>query len=225
MSSPLLFKVLVNGKSCNGGNLQYPAIGKWTEIIRNPKCCSSGYHLTTDPLRWWKPKAELYLAEGDGKINGDDSDKACFERVRLVERITPEWKYISMFPRVRCFLAASARSFDPKAEITWANLAGENLSEANLRGANLSGLRLWGVNFSESDLRGTNFSWSTLSWSNLSGANLLGAKFSGANLYRANFLRAYSPTYPPDGWLIDDYGYLFQPEELSSHAPFAKQPK
>mgnify|MGYP003735466721 FL=1 len=83
----LLFKGLVNGRSCHGGAAEYPPPGEWTARI-SPSCCKSGWHLTSDPLRWWTPKASLWLAEGDGLLAGDGSDKAAFERVRIVEQIT-----------------------------------------------------------------------------------------------------------------------------------------
>ena len=57
------FKVLVDNKSCHGGDYDYPIIGKWTPKIKDIKICESGYHLTTDPLRWWTPKSKLYLAK------------------------------------------------------------------------------------------------------------------------------------------------------------------
>ena len=138
MKGILLFKVLVDGKPCHGGDGEYPPPGKWTPK-REPHICESGYHLTSDPLRWWIPKAELWLAEGDGPLNGDGSDKAAFERVRLVEQITKDWPLLVMFPRLRAFLAASARSKEKDASIKWANLSWANLSGANLSGANLYG--------------------------------------------------------------------------------------
>jgi len=141
---PLLFKILVDGKPCHGGNGEYPPIGEWTERVK-PSCCGSGYHLTSDPLKWWVPLSTLWLAESDGAINGDGQDKAAFERVRLIEQITWDWPYLCMFPRLRAFLAASARSKDTKADITRAELSGANLSGADLSYANLSGADLSGA--------------------------------------------------------------------------------
>ena len=154
-----LFKVLVDGKPCHGGDgaFEYPAAGKPTPEVDAPRCCDSGYHLTSDPLRWWKPKAQLWLATvpDECEMNGDGSDKAAFSQVILLERVTREWAYAPMFPRVRAFLAASERSADKDADVAWATLSWANLSGANLSRANLSG--------------------ATLSWANLSGANLSGA--------------------------------------------------
>jgi hypothetical protein len=199
---PLLFKVLIDGKSCHGGTLTYPPVGEWTEPV-TPLCCQSGYHLTSDPLRWWTVNATLWLAEGNGIINGDYSDKAAFGRVRLIEQVTESWPYLCMFPRVRAFLAASARSIDKDADIFCANLSGANLSGANLSGADLSRTNLSGANLSRANLSGANLSGANLSRADLSRADLSRANLSGANLSGAN-----RPTDPPDGWESDTDGKL-----------------
>ena len=192
-----LFKVLVDGAPCHGGSGAYPPAGQWTERVEDEdvECCSGGYHLTTDPLGWWRPRATLDLAADDptGGISGDGSDKAAFARVRVIYRITREWRYLVMFPRIRCFLAATERSLDSGVDIAWADLSGANLSRANLSGANLSG---------------ANLSKASLSGAILSGAILSGADLSGAILSGADLSGAFCPTNPPDGWLPDEYGRL-----------------
>ena len=193
MSTPLLFKVLVDGAPCHGGDGKYPPPKKWTPIVEEPECCHHGYHLTSDPLRWWKPRAALWLAEGRGPLHGDGSDKAAFAQVRLIEEVTGHWPPLEMFPRVRAFLAATTRSVDPKADIGWANLRGANLCRANLSGADLCGANLCGAD---------------LSRANLCGANLCRADLSGADLSRADLSGAYRPTNPPDGWTVNDKGRL-----------------
>ena len=227
---PLLFKVLVDGRSCHGGDYKYP-VGRWTVHVDSLNCCSRGYHLTTDPLRWWIPRAELFLAVPDTSPVGDNTDKAAFHRVKLVQRVTKDWEYLCMFSRVRAFLAASARSFNKSADITWANLSwanlsgahlsGADLSEANLSEANLSKANLYGANLSRANLSeanlskanlsgahlsgahlsGANLSWANLSWANLSEANLSGANLSGAHLSGAVAGSAI------DGWHIKDGRY------------------
>lgn len=149
---PLLFKVLVDGKSCHGGDHSY-VLGEWTRR-RKPKVCCCGWHLTSDPLRWWRPNAELYVAEGRGTIDWGEDDKAAFASVRLVAKITRRWKYLPMFPRIRAFLAASERSRDPNCDISWANLHGADLHEADLHGADLHGADL-----GEANLSGANLGW------------------------------------------------------------------
>jgi hypothetical protein len=167
--APLLFKVLVDDKPCHGGTGTFPPVGKWTKK-EEPDCCTNGWHLTSDPLRWWKPKATLWLCEAKLPLDGDGSDKAAFSRVRRIMEVTHVWPYLPMFPRIRCFLAASERSRNVKADIAWADLSWANLSGADLSGANLS----W-ANLSGADLSWANLSGADLSWANLSGANLSGA--------------------------------------------------
>ena len=182
-----LFKVLVNDAPCHGGAGSYPPPGEWTEPISEPVCCSRGYHLTTDPLRWWKPKAALWVAEGRGPLDGDGEDKAAFSSVRRGYRIDWTWPFLPLYPRVRAFLAASARSFDPQADVSGADLSGANLSCANLSRANLS-------------------------HANLSHANLSRAYLSGADLFDANLSCAYRPYGPPVGWHADTNGFLRRAE-------------
>ena len=188
---PMLFKILVDGKPCHGGEGEYPAIGKWTARAKDDlSCCKNGYHLTADPLRWWLPKAQLFLAEADGLPCGDSTDKACFVRIRLQLEIKKDWPWLVMLPRVRAFLAASVRSIDTKCDISWANLSWANLSWANLLWANLSWANLSGANLSGANLSRADLSRANLLWADLSGANLSRANLSGANLSRADLSRA-----------------------------------
>ena len=108
----ILFKVLKDGKSCHGGNYKYPPPGKWTRKIAKKRCrlCAEGYHLTSEPLNWYVKGAEVWTAEGEGLVAGDNRDKAVFQRVRLIERVTDDWPYLCMFPRVKACLAHHARS-------------------------------------------------------------------------------------------------------------------
>ena len=192
----LLFKVLVNGCACVCGNRYKYPIHRWTKCT-NPRICESGWHLTADPLRWWQPGAELYLAEGRGLIAGDGSDKAAFERVRLVQRIDQSWALLPLFPRVRCFLAASARSLDPKSDISWADLSEANLARANLTNANLSG-----ANLSNAHLSGANLTCANLTGGNLFGADLFRANLSKVNLSGADLSGAWRDGDAPTGWEI-----------------------
>jgi len=192
----LLFKVLVNGRSCHGGDAQYPLPGQWT-LPLNPSCCKSGWHLTSDPLRWWVPQATLWLAEGDGLLDGDGSDKAAFERVRLVEQITRDWKYLPMFPRVRAFLIASMRSKDANSDISWADLAGASLANANLVRANLANANLAGASLDGAYLAGANLVNANLLGASLDGAYLAGASLDGAYLAGAKWNNS---DQSPPGW-------------------------
>jgi len=198
-----LFKILVDGKSCHGGSYEWKP-GRWTKRVKaaDVACCRAGYHLTSDPLAWWKPKATLWLAEAEGRIDGDGGDKAAFARVRLIEQITKDWRFLPMFPRVRAFLVACAKSEDRDADIGWADLSGANLHGADLYGADLHGANLSGAYLSGANLYGAN----------LSGANLYGADLSGADLYGADLHGAYRPTSLPSGWICCGGGRLKKAE-------------
>ena len=187
----MLYKILgPHRQPIHGGAGQYPPPGEWTTPVSAPTMCTSGYHLTSDPLAWWAKHAELWLAEPQLPISGTRDDKGVFSSVRLTERITREWPLLGMFPRVRMFLAATARSQDPACNIDWADLSGADLSGADLSRADLSDANLSGANLSGADLSGANLSEADLSEANLSDANLSGANLSGANLSRADLGRA-----------------------------------
>ncbi len=190
-----MFKVLVNHRSCHGGSFRYPPIGVWTPRIRETDLCRRGYHLTSDPLGWWLPRAELWVADARA-ASAISGGKGVFTQVRLVRRITDKTPNLAMFPRLLAFIVASARSDDPNYPLGWANLSRANLSGANLFRANLSGADLFGANLSRANLSGANLSETDLSGASLSGADLSGtnlsetdlsgASLSGASLSRAN---------------------------------------
>ena len=212
MTQVLLFKVLVDRKPCYGGvpvegDARYPKVGEWTQQ-KTPRCCESGWHLTTDPLRWWQPKATLWLAEGRGLISGDGGDKAAFSSVRLVQQVTRRWRYLCCFPRLRAFLAASQRSRNSKADLTWADLTGANLARADLVGADLARANLTGANLAEANLAEANLAGANVAAANLAWADLTGANLTGANLVGANLVGARRPTNPPPGWMFNAHGRL-----------------
>ncbi len=184
-----LFKVLVDGKPCHGGAGAYPKSGQWTTAIKDCRCCVSGYHLTSDPLIWWKPRATLWFADYAGTGNAN-RDKVAYARVRLIGRVTRKTPGLGAYPRLRAFLAASDRSINPKADVTWASLSRADLGGANLFGADLSGADLFGANLSVANLSEANLSGANLSEANLSGANLSGADLSRARLSGTNLSRA-----------------------------------
>ena len=91
------YKVLVNGASCHGGELEWSLptqrvdgsweAGAWQEVAGEIACCSNGLHLTTEPARWWLDGATLYRAEYDGDEDreSEGDDKFAVRRVRLME--------------------------------------------------------------------------------------------------------------------------------------------
>ena len=107
------YKVLVDGKACHGGTLDWSlptddgnggyVPGNWHSVEPPIRCCQHGLHLTTDPLAWMTTGAMVYRAEGDGQRHADGSDKAAFQRARLLSpapEIIPEW-WQSWLPFVR----------------------------------------------------------------------------------------------------------------------------
>ena len=89
-----LYKVLVGGRSCHGGDLAWslPADGKpgdWHEVA-STKMCERGLHLTSVPEAWWKDGAQLFEAEAEGLSGDPASTKVVAKRARLVRPVTAE---------------------------------------------------------------------------------------------------------------------------------------
>ena len=91
---PKLYKILVGGRSCHGGDLTWslPVEGKpgaWHEV-ETVEICQSGLHLTDDPASWWKPGCQIFEAEAEG-VEGDVSAgdrKVVAKRARLLREVT-----------------------------------------------------------------------------------------------------------------------------------------
>jgi hypothetical protein len=74
-----LYKVLVNGRSCHGGDMEWSLPkkgkpGKWHSVNGQIRLCSNGLHLTDDPARWWSPGCSIYLVEARGVVGSCDDD-------------------------------------------------------------------------------------------------------------------------------------------------------
>lgn len=99
------FKILVNGRSCHGGNLVWSLPkrnpdgtwepGDWHEYAGPLEMCTQGIHLTGQPARWWLPGADCYEAEFEGAFCGengepvvDDGHKLVCRRVRLLRKLS-----------------------------------------------------------------------------------------------------------------------------------------
>ena len=88
-------KVLRAGHSWHGGTHAWDlptqredgswVPGAWTPRV-TPHLCSTGYHLTRDPVQWWAdaPDVIAYLAEYDGRVDDRGEDKFSVERCRLL---------------------------------------------------------------------------------------------------------------------------------------------
>jgi uncharacterized protein YjbI with pentapeptide repeats len=197
---PTLYKVLTRGPdgllhSCHGGGSTYDESGEWMPRIEMPRVCEQGYHLTIDPLSWWKQKTELWIAEGSADWHGDRGDKAAFASVRLLGRVTRDWRFLSLLPRVRAFVAASERSMDENTDIGWAVLSQVDLRRAVLVGAKLAGVNFHGTYLEDAclrdiDLRGSLLTATRLTDAELQNADLRQADLSAAVLRRTSFASA-----------------------------------
>lgn len=101
MKKPKLYKVLVNGKSCHGGNMTWDLPkqikgkwkpGKWHSYLGNLEICASGLHLTSDYSQWIKHGCEVYEAEGNGDCTDFLGNKKAFQFARLLKPMKlPDW--------------------------------------------------------------------------------------------------------------------------------------
>ena len=98
LNGKTLYKVLVGGKSCHGGDFTWslpretePGVwepGEWHEVAGAPELCTHGFHLTTEPAKWGKVGLEVYEVEADGIGEASESSaKVVVKRVRLLRRI------------------------------------------------------------------------------------------------------------------------------------------
>ena len=98
-------KVLKGGASWHGGAHDWSlptqeTDGSWTPggwtPNRTPRLCSTGWHLTNDPGRWWGDGVNVvaYLVEYEGRVDGpsgetcEDPTKFAVERCRLLRPLT-----------------------------------------------------------------------------------------------------------------------------------------
>ena|SRR5665213_2758393 len=88
------YKVLVGGKSCHGGSLNWslPVDGQpgdWQSVDGKIVLCQKGLHVTTDPNHWWKDGCTVYEVEIGGEIGGRDDAKAkiVVPKVRLLAAV------------------------------------------------------------------------------------------------------------------------------------------
>jgi hypothetical protein len=91
-----LYKILVDGKSCHGGNLAWSLPegdkpGEWHTVEDKLKICESGLHLTTERFNWYKWGCTAYEAEAKD-IASWDGDKCVAKSVRLIKEVPhPKW--------------------------------------------------------------------------------------------------------------------------------------
>ena len=95
-----LYKVLVNGESCSGGNMKWSLPrkegrkwipGEWHEVSGELKICSTGLHLTTERFKWYKWGCTAYEVEAE-EIKEWGDDKCVCRRARLLKEVPhPKW--------------------------------------------------------------------------------------------------------------------------------------
>lgn len=185
------FKILdAQGRSLHGGDAQWSLPtddkpGSWMERV-TPQCCETGYHLTTDPLRWWRPGSRLFVAEGRGKFDLRSTDqKVAVAQARLLSEVTSAWSWGLLFPRAQLFTRLGRG----------ACLRSANFANAYLHGVDLHGAILTASSFSQAvldnaDLRKANLDGCRLDMASLECSNLAGASFQYADICGANFAMA-----------------------------------
>jgi len=91
-----LYKILVNGASCHGGDLKWSLPkngnpGAWHEVKGDLKICEKGIHLTTERFKWYKWGCSVYEAEAEDIISWEE-DKCVARKVRLLKEVKhPKW--------------------------------------------------------------------------------------------------------------------------------------
>jgi hypothetical protein len=91
------YKVLVDGKSCHGGNMTWSLPvqqedGSWLpgdemRVEGKLSICEHGLHLTTEPDKWWKLRCRYYEAEITGEAGLTEADKTVVSACRLLREV------------------------------------------------------------------------------------------------------------------------------------------
>jgi hypothetical protein len=95
----IYYKVLVDGKSCHGGEFKWNLPvkqedgsyipGEWHTFEGEIKLCQSGFHLTDNPLSWHRPYSQTYICEYDDSLPviKDNIDKIVVQKCRLLHPV------------------------------------------------------------------------------------------------------------------------------------------
>jgi hypothetical protein len=88
------FKILVDGKSCHGGNSTWSLPegdkpGDWMPKLTKIEPCVRGYHIVEayQILQWLKKDCQIFEVEVYGKVISRDDDKHVCGKVRLVKQM------------------------------------------------------------------------------------------------------------------------------------------
>ena len=105
-----LYKVLVNGRSCHGGSMEWslpvrdPATGKyrpgsWHKVSGPLSMCESGIHLTTKPENWLTFGCQIFRAQPDSEPTQWYDDKCVVAGARLLYPVRKPayWTQVEQF--------------------------------------------------------------------------------------------------------------------------------
>jgi len=129
-----LYKVLVDGKSCHGGTMEWSlpqgdAPGEWHRYDGALKICERGIHLTRNPMAWYKHRARIFEAEADG-IAEWQGDKCVAQAARLIREVEAP----ALWARIEKFVdgIASVQWFKPdgKPDPEWKLFTGDTWDTA-----------------------------------------------------------------------------------------------
>jgi hypothetical protein len=168
-----LFKVLIDGRACHGGDLQWSLPvqspgdegwqpGEWHAVEPPIQVCERGLHLTSDPLAWLRTGAMVYRAEGAGATSEDGSDKTAFERARLLapapEMIPYYWD--SWLPFVRDVIPATP-FFKPDGnpDPTWRLFTAPTWDAARAAATDAAWAARWGAAWDAARDAATDAAW------------------------------------------------------------------
>jgi len=96
MKEKKLYKIIVDGKSCHGGNMKWSLPkgekpGKWHTVKGDLAICEKGLHVTAEPFKWYKWGCTAYEVETKDIIEWED-DKCVARSVRLLREVPhPAW--------------------------------------------------------------------------------------------------------------------------------------
>ena len=161
-----LYKTLCNGRSWHGGEHAWSlptqgadgtwTPGEWTPRV-TPRVCSEGWHLTSEPARWWSADEGVacFLAEHDGAVSRrDGEDKIACERVRLLRPLTEdELATVGIYTRgshdasgravVWASGSATVQAWDSATVEAWGSATVEASGSATVRAWDSATVRAW----------------------------------------------------------------------------------
>jgi hypothetical protein len=148
------FKVLVDGKSCHGGSFSWSLPngqpGEWHGHTGALRICQSGFHLTSDPIRWWKPDSKVFEAEIDGDVGSSpaEDDKVCVRKCRLLREV--EWSefqvwseghHVARAGQARASGSATVEAYDSATVRAYGSATVEAYGSATVRASDSATVR------------------------------------------------------------------------------------